>query len=416
MHNVIKGFLLERKNSKIKEKIKPNLDESEKQKILDDLEKQFSLEVWLPDAAKRATWLTMVSHPSKFSHPDAKTSSIISNNKKANDGYLRSGNVEYGLDVFGNAAALDVYKFLNLKMSDGNTILNHLERDSEEIKSIFTIPTANYEDLKQGFISIKQSDNSNKTDRLVKQVYFPTKNSYNLLSILTPSGLITEIKDRIDQIRFSEETKEAKDFRKENKYHQTGYNDILELTVVGYGGTKPQNISILNNKNGGRSYLLPSLPPKIEKRNIRFPNYDFFTNSLWIKSFKDDFKYLNKIIHDNRNNIKIRDFRAELIKSIIDKVLESVLKIRDVGGDGWSNSENYKNLSMSQKIWLDNFYLKDRQEKEDWIEEISGQFARWIIRTYEDLFKEKAEMLSDEEHRYIKEEARETILMTRSFS
>jgi CRISPR-associated protein Csy1 len=97
MFSAIEGFLLERKNSKIKEKIKPNLDESEKQKILNDLEERFCLAGWLPDAAKRATWLTMVSHPSKFSHPDAKTSSIISKSKKANDGYLRSGNVEYEL-------------------------------------------------------------------------------------------------------------------------------------------------------------------------------------------------------------------------------------------------------------------------------------------------------------------------------
>ncbi len=430
MIKTIEKFLLERKNSKIKEKIKPNLDETEKQKILDDLEKQFSVEFWLPDAAKRAAWLTMVSHPGKFSHPDAKTSSIISENKKANDGYLRSGNVEYELDVLGSAAALDVYEFLSLKTNDQETILSHLERDSDEIKLAFYIPTTNYEDLKKGFLSIKQSTSSNKTDRLVKQVYFPIKNSlenskedsYHLLSILTPSGLITEVKERIYKMRSSEETRKAKNDRKNNKNNEEGFDDIFDLTVIGYGGSKPLNISSLNSKNRGHSYLLPSLPPQIEKRNIRFPNYDFFKNSLWIKNFQDDFEYLQKIILAKRNNVKIRASREELIESIIIRVLGIASKIRSFGKIGWSNEENYKNLPASQKIWLDDFYSETRSKTEDWIDEISGDFARWIIRAYKDLLKEEAQMLSDEELLYLKEEAKDEIkeeakklLITRSF-
>ncbi|MFT6219935.1 MAG: CRISPR-associated protein Csy1 [Lentimonas sp.] len=418
MNSTITEFLLERKNVKIKDKIKPNLYELEKQNILDELEEKFSLENWLPDAAKRATWLTMVSHPSKFSHPDAKTSSIISENKRANDGYLRSGNVSYGLDVFGNAAALDVYKFLNLKMSDGETILNHLEKDSDEIKKTFLISTANYEDLKKGLLSIKQSDNSGKTDRLVKQVYFPASQAdpYHLLSILTPSGLITTVKERIDKMRFSEETKKSKEDRKNNHHNAAGFDDIFDLTIIGYGGTKPQNISILNSQNGGRSYLLPSLPPQIKKRNVNFPKYNFFKNSLWINNFKDNFEYLNKVIHDNRNNIKIRNFRKELIKSIFDEVLQSAVKIRFAGKDGWSNDEIYQNLPFSQKIWLDNAYENERQETEKWIDEVSSDFARWVIFSYEKLLKEKAQKLSDYELKHIKEEAKETILITRGFN
>jgi CRISPR-associated protein Csy1 len=76
MKKIIEEFLLERKNAKIKEKVKPDFLEDEKQKILDDLEEQFSLSVWLLDAAKRVSQLTMASHPSKFSHPDAKTSLV----------------------------------------------------------------------------------------------------------------------------------------------------------------------------------------------------------------------------------------------------------------------------------------------------------------------------------------------------
>src|SRR5690606_40850715 len=54
---------------------------------------KFSLQEWLPDAAKRVAQLSMVSHPSKFSHPSAKTSSVIAQAKYKADGYWRSGQI-----------------------------------------------------------------------------------------------------------------------------------------------------------------------------------------------------------------------------------------------------------------------------------------------------------------------------------
>ena len=252
MKEIIKEFLLERKNDKIK-KIKSDLSEEERQEVLNDLENQFSLKLWIEDASKRASQLYMVSHPSKFSHPNAQTSAIISDNKKENDGYLRSGNVEYELDVLGNAAALDVYKFLLLKDSQENTILSHLEKSSDEIKSIFSNENIDFQKVKEGFLLIKKPDKSKKTNRLVKQVYFPITNSnekesYHLLSILTPSGLLVKVKEQIDNIRFSENSKKVREFRKKNKQPEENisYEDILDLTMIGYGGTKPQNISVLN--------------------------------------------------------------------------------------------------------------------------------------------------------------------------
>lgn len=210
MNQNIFNFLLERKAAWLKAKLKPSLTDEEQALLQQEANEKFSLANWLPDAARRATQLTMVSHPSKFSHPSAKTSSVIAKSYPANDGYLRSGNIDYELDVFGNAAAMDVYKFLSLTMDDGKTVLAHLEEDNTAIQSLFTLPTASYESLKQGLISIKQLDNSSKTDHLVKQVYFPVGDDYHLLSLLTPSGLLTKVKNRIDNIRFSEETKKTK--------------------------------------------------------------------------------------------------------------------------------------------------------------------------------------------------------------
>lgn len=414
MIEIIEKFLLERKNDKIKEKTKSISDESEKQKIIDGLEEKFALKNWLPDAAKRASQLSLVSHPAKFSHPNAKTSSIIAKNKRANDGYIRSGNVDYELDVFGNAAALDVYKFLTLKTSDSKTILEHLEENSKEVKVAFLTSSANYDGLREGFLEIKKIGKSFQTNNLVKQIYFPVHNSYHLLSILTPSGLISKLKNKLDKIRFSEDAKQARKLYYDNKFSESGFDDFYDLTVIGYGGTKPQNISVLNNQNGGKSYLLSSLPPQIEKKNIRLPKYDFFKNSLWLKSFEDDFKQLDKLLRDNRNNIKIRDFREALIKSIIDKVLDIVFKIREFD-EGWSQSDNYKNLSLSQKTWLDNFYLEKRENEENWVDDVSQEFAVWIIKSYENAFKDNHEMLSSDELDHVRQETKKAILITRSF-
>lgn len=410
MQKIIEDFLLGRKNDKIKKEIKSDLSEDEKQEILNQLDRQFSLKNWLPDAAKRASQLKMVSHPSKFSHPDAKTSSIIANQNSANDGYLRNGNVNYDLDVFGNAAALDVYKFLTLRSDDGRSVLEHLEVDSTEIQEVFSAAKVPYFELKKAFFSIKQIDDSIKTDRLVKQVYFPVSqrsgenheaNDYHLLSILTPSGLVARIKDKIDEIRFSSKTKEAKELRKTEKFSEIGFDDIFELTILGYGGTKPQNISTLNSQSGGRSYLLPCLPPKIHKRNVRLPNHDFFKNCLWSKNFESDFEFLNRLILDQRNNSENRELIAKTFSQIADQIMQKAYAIRAFEV-GWSSKENCQSLPISQKIWLDDFYLEDRQNNEDWLDKISADCTRWVIRTYEEMFEETAVKTGKAEFSHIK--------------
>ena len=413
MSNKIEEFLVGRKNAKIKEKVKQNIEDLEKQRILEELEEQFSPQNWLPNAAKRASQLTIASHPSKFSHPDAKTSSIIAKNNKENDGYLRNGNIDCELDVFGNAAALDVYKFLSYKMSDGNTILSHLEQDSAEIRKEFFAFNLGYEELKKCFLAVKESGDGKddvKTDRLVKQVYFPVDNNYHLLSILTYSGLTTQVKGRIDEMRFSEENKAIKDLRRKNEFYKEGegYDDLFDLTVMGYGGTKPQNISILNNQNGGRAYLLSSQPPKFEKRDAKLPIDNFFENALWAKNFINEFAALAKLIKDRRNNKEMRNYREELIDKIINKALEYVFSIRNFA-NGWSNGEQYTNLPLSQKIWLDDFYIDKRNEDEDWADEVSSDFAKWIINTYEGLHKKSYEMLGEAEFYHIKKEIIEYI-------
>ncbi|MDO9364751.1 MAG: type I-F CRISPR-associated protein Csy1 [Methylotenera sp.] len=396
--DAIHQFFADRKTAWLKAKGKSDATDEEKSELEQQASERFALASWLPDAAKRASQLSIVSHPSKFSHPSAKTTPIIAKATPKADGYLRTGNVEYPLDVFGNAAAMDVYKFLSLPMLDGRMVLEHLEGDTPEVKAILDIPTANYDTLKEGFLSVKQSEgNKTYSDRLVKQVYFPVAaNQYHLLSLLTPSGVISKLKGTIDAMRFSEQASEARDCRRNGLAHETGYDDVLNLTVTAYGGTQPQNVSVLNSQNAGRAYLLMSAPPTIEKRSVRLPKNDFFSQSLRSRLFKEPMHELHKLMALDINNIKIRTAISNLIIYIVKMVAQEAESIRDADV-GWSAREHYQGLEACQRIWLDNVYLSERSVQNEWLEKLARQFSQWFMAMYKTTLSAEAIILSDHE-------------------
>ena len=384
MTESIQNFLNERKELWLKDRLKKAENDSVISELQGQADDKFSLKEWLPDAAKRVTQLSMVSHPSKFSHPSAKTSSVIAQAKQINDGYLRSGNVSYPLDVFGNAAAMDVFKFLSLPLTEKLTVLDGFERQEESLKTLLVGADLDFETLGTEFLKIKATDTSVKTDHLVKQVYFPIEQAeYHLLSVLTPSGLITRLKQSIDTIRFSEETKQAKELRRKNEHHEIGYADIFDLTITAYGGTQPQNVSVLNSQNSGRAYLLSSCPPMLEKRAIRLPKTDFFAQCLYRKNYQESFIQLHKFMQLDLNNDDIRTAIRNIIQFVIDQILVLASKTREYSTEGWSNQDYYASLPKLQRIWLDKIYQTERDEDSDWRDELSKEIARWILRSYE---------------------------------
>ena len=384
MTESIQNFLNERKELWLKDRLKKAENDSVISELQGQADDKFSLKEWLPDAAKRVTQLSMVSHPSKFSHPSAKTSSVIAQAKQINDGYLRSGNVSYPLDVFGNAAAMDVFKFLSLPLTEKLTVLDGFERQEESLKTLLVGADLDFETLGTEFLKIKATDTSVKTDHLVKQVYFPIEQAeYHLLSVLTPSGLITRLKQSIDTIRFSEETKQAKELRRKNEHHEIGYADIFDLTITAYGGTQPQNVSVLNSQNAGRAYLLSSCPPMLEKRAIRLPKTDFFAQCLYRKNYQESFIQLHKFMQLDLNNDDIRTAIRNIIQFVIDQILVLASKTREYSTEGWSNQDYYASLPKLQRIWLDKIYQTERDEDDDWRNDLSKEIARWILRSYE---------------------------------
>jgi len=401
LDQAISSFLSERKADRIKKKLKATMTDGEKNTVEQDAQNEFMLDNWLPNAARRAGQLSMVSHPGKFSHPSAQISNIIASIEYFADGFLRTGNTKASLDVLGNAAAIDVYKFLSLVLSDEKTVLDHLEEASPYIHEQLKIKTSSFETIRGGLLAIKNNAETAMTSGKVKQVYFPNADGYHLISILTPSGLMFNLRKRIDLIRFSPQTKEARDARKKQIYNEQGFDELFNLTIIGYGGTKPQNISVLNNQNGGKTYLLPSMPPSLMHRSIQPPKRSFFTNTIRPKQFTYQFFDLHKLIVLDYNNKNIREGRDKLIQSIIDQVIVSMWNVRLLE-PGWSNSVRYMQLPAAQKTWLDSANEDERDKSDEWLNEIIHEFSRWIIQSYKKVIGDQARMLGDVELSHIR--------------
>ncbi|MDC3221579.1 type I-F CRISPR-associated protein Csy1 [Gammaproteobacteria bacterium] len=388
---VITEFLETKQQKFLKDKINSNTSAEDKLAYEQAATAKYAFANWVTDAATRARQLSMSSHPPKFVHPSAKASSIIADTPYAADGLLRSGNVkEVDPDIFGNASALDVEKFLRLKLADGKTIWQHIDQETATIQQEFTEANLDFASLKQQFLQIKNSDLQQSSSKL-KQVYFPVADNYHLLSVLNPSGLLYKFKQKIDELRFSAENKQLRDeMKKTAPAPMKGkLQEIYDLTLIGYGGTQPQNISTLNSQNGGISYLLSSLPPLFNKRDVQPPKTEFFRECLASsrKWLKEDFDAFNNILQSYKNNKPIRDCRDQIILNVAGKVQWVMAQIRSNGN--WSASSTYSNLPQWQKIWLDDQYADIRSDKEqnhNYQQQAQQHFALWFISDYKESF------------------------------
>ncbi|EJL6849729.1 type I-F CRISPR-associated protein Csy1 [Vibrio cholerae] len=383
----IAAFFAERKEAWLKKNISAAMSDTEVLEKQQECEQNFLLDNWLPDAAKRAGQIAVASHPCTFSHPSARknkngyVSSIIAKNKPRIDGFLRSGNVSVEPDALGNAAALDVYKFLSLEMSDQRSLLVHIEQESELARQLLDIPSCEYQALRDGFLKMVDSDQASVSSSKIKQVYFPIADGeYHLLSLLTHSGHLFELRKRLDALRFGDAVKEARECKKTNHFHPAGYQEIFGLTTIGFGGTKPQNISVLNNQNAGKAHLLASIPPELTSRDIRLPKTDFFKESFTARQAKEVLEALHRLFLTDYNNINIRDGRDYRIQQYVDLVIEKMWQVR-LFLEAYSG-ELSSALPLEQKIWLYPEFAEQRQKEDEWLDKIIRHIARGLINHY----------------------------------
>lgn len=136
VRSTIEQFLKQRFDTRA-EKLPP--DDPKYQALVE----QFQFDNWIESAAKRVGQLQVVTHSLKPIHPDAKGSNLYAPPESLNTHNLVGSHVlpaDFAGDVVGNAAALDVYKFLKLEF-EGKTLLERaLENDSEFAKALSDNP------------------------------------------------------------------------------------------------------------------------------------------------------------------------------------------------------------------------------------------------------------------------------------
>jgi len=411
MDKSIVDFFSDRKEGWLKKNLKASMDEIQKAELNVECEEVFSTKNWLPNAAKRAGQISISTHPCTFSHPSSRknkngyASSIIAKAECNADGFLRSGNVSVEADALGNAAALDVYKFLTVRLTDGQTLLEHIQQDTPEAKAALEINNPNKEQeylaLKNGFMAMLESDAEAITSSKIKQVYFPVDSKmantqYHQLSILTPSGIVFDLRKRLDGMRFGDEIKALRECKRNNK-KGASFKEIYGLTTIGYGGTKPQNISVLNNSNGGKAHLFMSMPPNFKNRDIQFPTTDIFKQNIRYTSAvcRSKFYLLDRLYKLDRNNTEIRSKRDELYQDLVDYVLETVWQVRSVKDQ---YLESHSSLNMNQRIWLQ---VSEAPDNDAWLEDIIEKIALFIFHGYEKVITKNIVKLGAEEFKQV---------------
>jgi CRISPR-associated protein (Cas_Csy1). len=324
---------------------------------------------------------TVISHPSKMSHPSCKYPRVYSTDfKKSQDGYLRSGNAEALFDLHINATQLKVYKFLSLKIN-GISILEHLKSPNLTLLSeTFGLSELFFENILNLFSDCIYSQ-SLKTDRFVKQVYFPIGyEQYHQLSLLTPAGLVFNMKAKIDWLTSrSPQAYSGKKARQSNDYHELGYKTLSDLTVTKHGGDHPKNISGLNNKHQ-TYYLLSSKPPELTHHNIRLPRTDFFKETFSPWQAKEVLESLHRLFLTDYNNINLRDGRDYRIQQYVDLVIEKMWQVRLFFEE--YSGELSSALPLEQKTWLYPQFAEQRQQEDEWLDKIIRHIARGLINHY----------------------------------
>ncbi len=341
------------------------------------------LKFWLPDAAKKAASIRATTHPAKFSHPAADVRSQTplvfhpyDGTEGEQTGYLCDGTftAEQTVDFVANAAIIPVVEFLKAPLQNEKTVLQNIYEGTPEADEILQLGSSeehSVEELRDGFLEALGKSDKDTTDTRVKQVYFPTgEGKYHLLSVLTNSVGISELKRRVTERRPKWDKK---------KLVEPGYF-IPNIGHVKYGGTKPQNISYLNSKSIGLggTLLLPSLPPAEPKVRRFIPRKNFFYEALKFSywDFRDVYEHYARLENTDYSNRNINDE----IKYLIDKYVSMMLDLADDVRLNISNGNEkaISGLPKSQRDWLNPALLESMPSSPDWLPEIEREMARWF--------------------------------------
>ncbi|MCK9506389.1 MAG: type I-F CRISPR-associated protein Csy1 [Porticoccaceae bacterium] len=398
-----------------------SVSRKEREKALNNYRLDFILE----EGAKYANQVQIATHIVKGTHPDPKVKNTSNLNVNPESqpqwtevgSHILNGN-NFSVDATGNGAVnkkvYEAYLLLG-KRFDGESILDLLKKgDSDAISALHHIPNQAKkwaEDL-VSIDGVRSPELASHT--LSKQLYWLVGNdpaddsAYHLLAPLYATSLAHAVYGVLQEDRFGEANKAARQARRERKPHQGVFRDYPDLAVQKMGGTKPQNISQLNSERGGNNYLLGSLPPKWRARDVRMP---WHVSSVFERIFgrRDEVRntirqLLRFLESDPASTMDTRNQVDSYVDTLIDELVQMAGEFQRAFEPGWSLDKHCE-LARAEQLWLDPLRAESDEEfrKEwlwmDWPAQIGGRFANWLNSQLEGKLP-----VGDAEHRQWKKE------------
>lgn len=388
------------------------------QSQIQEIEQRFKKSVWLDLAANRWTqWMTFGTHISKGIHLSARGDNVnfVFNRQLPNTLIGTHSLTDPVLDASGHAVALPLATFFDFDVADGLKIRDLILQNHAGFISSLSDDERMAANYHSAFKKALQNNTDNpSTHELNKQLLWHINadtacqlNELDYINIipLYPSVLTHGVYLKINQLRYSDDNKKALENRFKSNALHTSYVSMPNLAIVQLGGSKPQNISQLTSRQGGRNYLLPSLPPKISQdREFSLSKFceNFFESKTLKYHIQDDFNYVVQVVKDTRNTIDVRDKR----KDAIDRLLHTIFGIAHVLQNkpaGWSKTYA---LPLAQKIWLDPYRadldgeakFADEKTKQEWQKIILQDFASWFNQQLRSTIKELKFDFADAEY------------------
>jgi len=384
---VIEGFLEERLNGKL-EKLPPDdLKRTE-------LQAQFIPSTWLDEAARRVGQIQAVTHSLKPIHPDAKGSSLYrepATLRPTTAVGTHSLGKEFSADVVGNAAALDVYKFLKLS-HEGRSLLELAAQSDADLAVALSENAVIAQEWMAAFASLEDARGTASSHTNAKQMYWLVGTdahdggAYHLLAPLYPTSLVHRVYQQLQNDRFSDDAKVARAARKASTYHARPVREYPQLAIQKLGGTKPQNISQLNSERRGDNCLLASIPPIWKSDDVRplLRVESLFKVYGRRRAVAQQARALRLFLQSNppQNEPTRRQVR-EWVQSLIDELVLFQAELFTLA-PGWSQADDCL-LSADQRAWLDPQGQKlGAADQDDAADAVAADFARWVTAQLSD--------------------------------
>ncbi|MCD9004942.1 type I-F CRISPR-associated protein Csy1 [Luteimonas sp. XNQY3] len=364
---------------------------------------RYDYATWLADAARRVGQIQAVTHVLKATHPDARGSSLHVAPRSLPP-HVEIGShllgEDYAEDVVGNAAALDVFKFLKIEV-EGRRLLDWMQAGDADLRSVLHPDADIATGWMEAFGNLVRSDPAPSSHEAAKQVYWlvsdrPSNDTdYHLLQPLFSSSLAHAVHADIQDARFGEANKLARQAFRVKETHEVPYRDYRNLVARKLGGTKPQNISQLNSERGGVNYLLASLPPTWTGESPQ--------NLLHLESVLEKFTYFEGVRplvrtladflqSDPDRNKETRDRREAIEQALGSQLPVFAASIHARLEPGWTRDPDC-HLPLCEQLWLDpeRIELPPREAHEqedqdfkaaydrgDWLDEVAGRFVNWV--------------------------------------